>query len=208
MKKTVFNLIVVDESGSMSVIRKQALAGMNETLQTIKELQKTSNGEIEQRVTLILFDSTHCTFALSNASVDHIRPMTMKDYNPCGATPLYDAIGRGISHINAIASADDHVLVTIITDGMENCSTEYSLSMIRNLIEKLKQQNWTFTFIGTDNLDVESVAQSLNIDNSLAFQETEQGTQQMFAHELAARREYCRRVKDNEAMAEGDYFKF
>ena len=32
--KRVFNLIIVDESGSMSVIRQQAFAGMNETLST------------------------------------------------------------------------------------------------------------------------------------------------------------------------------
>ena len=38
--KRVFNLIIVDESGSMSVIRKQAFAGMNETLQTVREMQK------------------------------------------------------------------------------------------------------------------------------------------------------------------------
>ncbi len=33
--KRVFNLIIVDESGSMSIIRKQAFTGMNETLQTV-----------------------------------------------------------------------------------------------------------------------------------------------------------------------------
>ena len=34
--KQVHNLIIVDESGSMSIIRKQAFTGMNETLQTIR----------------------------------------------------------------------------------------------------------------------------------------------------------------------------
>ena len=38
--KRVFNLIIVDESGSMCVIEKQALAGMNETLETICKLQQ------------------------------------------------------------------------------------------------------------------------------------------------------------------------
>ena len=33
--KRVFNLLVVDESGSMSIIRRQALVGINETLATI-----------------------------------------------------------------------------------------------------------------------------------------------------------------------------
>lgn len=35
--KRVFNLIVLDESGSMSSIYQPALTGVNETLQTIRE---------------------------------------------------------------------------------------------------------------------------------------------------------------------------
>ena len=38
--KRVFNLLVVDESGSMSIIRRQALVGINETLATIQKMQK------------------------------------------------------------------------------------------------------------------------------------------------------------------------
>ena len=37
--KRVHNLIIVDESGSMEVIRKQACVGMNETLQTFCKMQ-------------------------------------------------------------------------------------------------------------------------------------------------------------------------
>ena len=36
MKTRVFNLIILDESGSMSCIERQALTGVNETLQTIR----------------------------------------------------------------------------------------------------------------------------------------------------------------------------
>ena len=38
--KRVHNLIIVDESGSMSIIRKQAFSGMNETLQTVRQMKK------------------------------------------------------------------------------------------------------------------------------------------------------------------------
>ena len=38
--KRVHNLIIVDESGSMSIIHKQAFTGMNETLQTIRQMQE------------------------------------------------------------------------------------------------------------------------------------------------------------------------
>lgn len=54
--KRVFNLLVVDESGSMSIIERQALVGINETLTTIQKMQKTHK-DMEQRVTLITFST-------------------------------------------------------------------------------------------------------------------------------------------------------
>ena len=187
--KRVFNLLVVDESGSMSIIERQALVGINETLTTIQKMQKTHK-DMEQRVTLITFDSTHTNVFYDNVRASNANPLKAKDYNPCGATPLYDAIGMGIAKINALTTEDDSVLVTIITDGEENCSEEYSLKMIKNLIEKLKKQNWTFTFIGTDDLDVENIALDMGIDNHLQFSEDEAGTKKMFARENRARERY------------------
>ena len=40
MKQRVFNLIILDESGSMCSIEKQAIDGVNETVQTIRAAQK------------------------------------------------------------------------------------------------------------------------------------------------------------------------
>ena len=73
--------------------------------------------------------------------------------------------------MNARTQKGDHVLVTIITDGEENSSEEWTLRMVRNMIEKLKPQGWTFTLIGTDNLDVETMAHSFAIDEHLEFQQ-------------------------------------
>ena len=42
---------------------------------------------------------------------------SMPEITTLAEPPLYDAIGIGISKINAIATEDDRVLVTIITDG-------------------------------------------------------------------------------------------
>ena len=203
--KRGFNLLVVDESGSMSIIRRQALVGINETLATIQKMQETHKN-LEQRVTLITFDSTHTNVFYDNVRASNANPLKAKDYNPCGATPLYDAIGMGIAKINALTTEDDSVLVTIITDGEENCSEEYSLKMIKNLIEKLKKQNWTFTFIGTDDLDVENIALDMGIDNHLQFSEDEAGTKKMFARENRARERYnkCRAMDCK--MEAGSYF--
>ena len=201
----VFNLLVVDESGSMSIIKRHALVGINETLTTIQKMQETHKN-LEQRVTLITFDSTHTNVFYDNVRASNANPLKAKDYNPCGATPLYDAIGMGIAKINALTTEDDSVLVTIITDGEENCSEEYSLKMIKNLIEKLKKQNWTFTFIGTDDLDVENIAMDMGIDNHLQFSEDEAGTKKMFARENRARERYnkCRAMDCK--MEAGSYF--
>ena len=169
--KRVFNMIIVDESGSMCVIKPQALAGINETIDTVKKMQKM-HPEMEQRISLLTFDSCHKTFKYDNVRAESAHRLGIKDYNPGGGTPLYDAIGIAISKLNAQTSEHDNVLVTIITDGEENSSMEYNLRMIKTLISKMKKQGWTFTLIGTDNLDVEGMAGSMNIDNHLAVSYT------------------------------------
>ena len=204
--KKVFNLIIVDESGSMSIIEKQALMGLNETLETVKKIQK-AHPDMEQRVTLLTFDSTHKRFIFDNVLAEDTHTLSKKDYRPGGATPLYDAIGIGISKLNAQTEPDDNVLVTIITDGEENCSEEYNLKMVKNLIEKLKKQNWIFTLIGTDNLDVEGMAGSLSIDDHMAFSEDAKGTTKMFMEGNVARCHFNTMLAEGRPMPRGHFFK-
>ena len=204
--KRVFNLIIVDESGSMSVIRKQAFAGMNETLQTVREMQK-KYPDTNQYVTLVTFDSDHTKWHYDNTPAADTRNLDWKAYNPCAATPLYDAMGKAISKVNAQIDEGDNVLVTVITDGEENSSEEWTLKMIRTMIEKLKKQNWTFTLIGTDNLDVETMAKSFAIDEHLEFQQDEAGTRAMFACERRSRERYNGCIADDTLMPTGSFFK-
>ena len=204
--KRVFNMIIVDESGSMCVIERQALAGINETIETVKKMQQL-HPDMEQRISLLTFDSGHKTFKYDNAKADNVNTLSARDYNPRGGTPLYDAIGISIAKLNAQTSEKDNVLVTIITDGEENSSEEYNLHMVKTLISKMKKQGWTFTLIGTDNLDVEGMAGSMNIDNHLAFTQDEQGTQMMFARENRARMRFNESISVGCAMPAGDYFK-
>lgn len=203
--KRVFNLIIVDESGSMSVIRKQAFAGMNETLETVRQIQK-KYPDTEQRVTLLTFDSDQIKWHYDNVVADSTKKLDWNAYTPSAATPLYDAIGKGISKVNAQASEGDNVLVTIITDGAENSSVEWTLKMVRTMIEKLKKQHWTFTLIGTDNLDVEVMAKSFAINEHLEFQQDEAGTKAMFAQERRCRERYNSCVQEDVEMSEGSFF--
>lgn len=203
--KRVFNLIIVDESGSMSIIRKQAFAGMNETLNTVRKMEERYPNQ-EQRVTLLTFDSDHMKWHYDNTPASKTKNLDWKAYHPSAATPLYDAMGNAISKMNAQVTDGDNVLVTVITDGEENCSREWTLKMIRTMIEKLKKQNWTFTLIGTDNLDVETMAQSFAIEEHLEFQQTEKGTRAMFARVDHCRERFNRCVAEDAVMASGSFF--
>lgn len=203
--KRVHNLIIVDESGSMSVIRKQAFTGMNETLQTVRRMQE-KYPEQEQRVTLVTFDTDHIKWHFDNTPAVHTKDLDGKQYTPYGGTPLYDAMGNAISKVNAQVAEHDNVLVTVITDGMENSSSEWTLKMIRTMIEKLKKQNWTFTLIGTDNLDVETMARSFAIDEHMEFCQDEAGTQAMFERERHGRMRYNDFLSAGKCMSSGSFF--
>jgi Mg-chelatase subunit ChlD len=204
--KRVFNLIIVDESGSMSIIRKQAFAGMNETLQTVRQMQEKFPDQ-EQHISLVTFDTSHTTWHYDNTPASDTKNLDWKAYNPGGGTPLYDAMGSAISKVNAQIADGDNVLVTVITDGEENSSQEWTLKMIRTMIEKLKKQKWTFTLIGTDNLDVETMAQSFAIEEHMEFQQTETGTRAMFARERRSRERYNCCVAEDAPMPTGSFFK-
>ena len=204
--KRVHNLIIVDESGSMEVIRKQAFVGMNETLQTVRKMQELYPDQ-QQFVTLLTFDTGHTTWHFDNVPALQTKDLDWRAYCPGGGTPLYDAIGKGISKTNAQIEDGDHVLVTIFTDGEENSSEEWTLKMVRTMIEKLKKQGWTFTLIGTDNLDVETMAHSFAIDEHLKFQEDEAGTSAMFARERRSRARYNCCLAKNADLPAGSFFK-
>jgi uncharacterized protein YegL len=55
MKKRIFNLIIIDESGSMMSIKKEAIDSVNETIQTIRAAQD-EHADQEHFVTLVTFN--------------------------------------------------------------------------------------------------------------------------------------------------------
>ena len=178
---------------------------MNETLQTVRQMQEKFPDQ-EQYVSLVTFDTGHTTWHYDNKPASQTKDLDWKAYCPGGGTPLYDAMGAAISKVNAQVSESDNVLVTVITDGEENSSCEWTLKMIRTMIEKLKKQNWTFTLIGTDNLDVETMAHNFAIDEHLMFAQTDEGTKAMFARERKSRERYNTCVSECRPMPMGTFF--
>jgi uncharacterized protein YegL len=178
--KNIINLMILDASGSMESIYNQALSGVNETIQTIRMGQK-EHPEFEQSLTLASFNSgkNYLNVKYSATPIDEVKEITKEDYIACGGTALYDAMGEMISELKRKVTLEDRVLVTVITDGYENASIHWNGPQIKSLVEELRHKGWTFTYIGA-NQDVEAVAGSMGIRNTLAFEETDNGSKEMF----------------------------
>ena len=90
----VYNVIIMDRSGSMWDIQRPAIQGFNEVLGGVKAAKKQFAGTQEQFITLVLFDSTSIDDVYWNADPEKAEILTVKTYVPGAATPLYDAVGR------------------------------------------------------------------------------------------------------------------
>ena len=150
MKTSIFNLIVLDESGSMDCIRKQTIMGCNEVLNTIKVAQNEHKETQDHYVSVYAFqsDGAPSRYLIQNESPDKVKHITKNDYKPCGCTPLYDAIGITVNSLREIVKTHKHAIgsVTIITDGMENSSKEYNHKQVSEMIKQLKEAGWNFNF--------------------------------------------------------------
>lgn len=91
-----------------------------------------------------------------------------------------------------------------MTDGEENASKDFSANSIKKLVEELKEKRWTFTYIGTDH-DVEKIASSLSINNTMMFEKNEEDIKSMFFKEQNARANYSKKISQNEETS-SNYF--
>ena len=165
----IFNLIILDESGSMQTIERQAVSGLNETFQTIINAQK------------------------ENHDVDVSKKLKWKDYEPDDCTPLFDAMGRSINELRKCVEENDVVLVTIITDGYENASRNYSGREIKRLVGELREKGWVFAYIGT-NQDVDAVADDMGIRSRMYYDYSDRGACVMFEAERSSKRNFFARL--------------
>ena len=206
---TVYNLIILDESGSMDVVRAATVRGFNELVQTVQGLAREFPDR-QQVVGLTTFNGLGIKEKLFMQPASALQPLTLADYRPDASTPLHDAIGQSVGKLRQTLAATGattfQVLVTVLTDGEENASKEFTRPIIRELIEQLKAQGWTFTYIGA-NHDVEAAAAGLAIDNKLAFTQNEAEMDAMFERERGARRRYnAQPAPAPGAAPKADYF--
>ena len=204
-KTQVFNVIILDKSGSMESIRKAAVDGFNETLAGIKKAQEKYAESQEHYVSILTFCDCEKKYVVDKVPVAESRKLTLDDYEPCCCTPLYDAMGFTLTTMrNHVKKVDDAVVVvTIITDGYENASKEYTGMAVKKLVEELKSGGWTFTYMGANQDSVE-VAFNLSIRNSRNFEATSGGTTQVMGKDTSTRMNFFGRLHAFHSGSKGE----
>lgn len=165
--KETHYLLIVDASSSMSPLLKSTISGVNEQIETIKQLEK-EHPEQKYTMSFIHFNSK-VTIEYADRKTESLNHINESNYVCSGMTALLDAIGVGVRDLNEkisdkISSGEASAVVVIITDGEENSSREFDGRKIKNMIEELQATGrWTFTFVGA-NIDSISTARNYGID--------------------------------------------
>ncbi len=176
--------IVLDRSGSMESIRDDVIGGFNHFVRTQQETAGLAT------LSLIQFDSHNPYEILHSFQLVQAVPLlTRATYAPRASTPLLDAMGRCIKELEAqlvsmkAQDQPEHVLVVIITDGMENASRHFSAERVRAMIaEKQELAGWKFVYLSADIDAVEQAVHDYGVagGHAMAFDKTAQGSANAF----------------------------
>ncbi|MBR3030797.1 MAG: VWA domain-containing protein [Bacteroidales bacterium] len=195
----IYNVIILDESGSMSAIYKETLSSMNEVLNGIRRDQE-DHPDQKNFVTIVTFEGEGVKGVKTRRDrvpIASIKDFTEEDYRPGACTPLYDAMGKTLNELETLVPEGDRVLATVITDGYENSSEEYSGRTIKALVDRLRAKGWTLAYIGA-NQDAVGVARELHISNALNFDATGEGVELMSIKWSRARSKACAKMKEQD----------
>lgn len=196
-KAKIYNLIILDKSGSMSSIAEAAISGFNETVGGIRAAQEKFAETQEHFVSLMVFCNCEKRLVYDNVPVAEVKELTSRDYRPCCCTPLYDAMGISINKLRSDIEdkPNSTAIVTVITDGLENASKEYSGQQVKKMVDELKERGWTFAYMGADH-DVEAVASQMSFNNVHRFSHDSKGMSSSWNYERKSRMGYFSRLHD------------
>jgi uncharacterized protein YegL len=156
-------VIILDESGSMSGTESTVISKTN-TL--ISEQQKIPG---DANITIYKFSTSgHGNYIMFRQNLQNAK-VSDDDYKPGGQTALHDAIGKVITEIGlALSKMREHerpgkVFMSIITDGQENDSNEFTGIKVAEMIKHQQEKyNWHIEYV-TIGFENKNLAKSMNI---------------------------------------------
>jgi uncharacterized protein YegL len=144
---------VLDASGSMQSDIDEVREELNaQVAQLQRDFESTGR---PCRITIAKFD-TQYTILRDQVAVEHMEPITDREYFAGGMTALYDAIGLSVKRADArmeykIRRGEGEALVVVFTDGGENSSSEFDAHQISQLLRDYQErEGWEIALVGTD----------------------------------------------------------
>ena len=167
---------IIDESGSMTGSESDIIGGFNKLVEEQKEVKDgqcsvsffSFNDEVKERfigkdvnevepltIGKLKFNPLYNVF--TSLEIDPEGTNQSYSYSPNGCTAMNDGIGTAIDKIGKWLnemSEDERPsknLIVIMTDGEENCSREYTLSKVQEMIKhQTEKYDWSFVYMGMD----------------------------------------------------------
>lgn len=156
-RKPTLIAVIVDESGSMATIRKDAEGGYAAFL----EEQQKVPGKCKIIRFHFAWNYMDMRWERAHELVD-IKDAPEMVLHPNGGTPLLDAVGRGIGEVEKLAG-DQRIIVVVITDGQENSSRKFTNAALQALTEQKIADGWNFIYLGA-NQDAFAAARAMGFD--------------------------------------------
>ncbi len=165
--KTIVSFLL-DETGSMDSVRDKTVSGFNEYVATLRTT------ETPTLLRLMTFNTEEFNVVYDFEEIQSVADLTREAYRPRELTNLYDAIGKLIHDSEDYLkemSPGPRVMCTIMTDGEENSSSEYTRAAIFKLITDKEKEGWAFVYLGA-NQDAWAASESIGIHrrNSANYQ--------------------------------------
>ena len=161
--------IVLDASGSMGAIEDD----IKGSFKTFMAEQKREEG----KTVLDVFQFSNQTRRIvEHADLAEYREDLMDSYRCCGRTALYDALCTAIDTLGkefaAMPEAERpaKVIFTIVTDGYENASREFSLQDVKERIDRqTREYAWEFVYLAAnqDEFEARRISSSMGVCQSM-----------------------------------------
>ena len=155
---TTYITFVMDETGSMSSLKDEAISGFNKYIDDLKrDLKGRTN------FSLMLFDSTKMRWHVIDKPIKEVTHLNEDTYRPGALTPLWDAVAEAIllTEERVKGKKNPKVVITVLTDGAENASRKYTTKTVKDMIKE--HSDWAINFLGA-NMDAWNVAGEIGID--------------------------------------------
>ncbi len=176
-QKTLVSFLL-DRSGSMASIKDDTIGGFNTYLDT---LDKEAGDLVE--FTLLQFDSDGVDKLCVGVPLKNVVRLNRDNFIPRASTPLIDAAMKTIRATEELAAKRAHehprVVVAIMTDGQENCSSQYTRQTLVETIREKTKAGWQFLYMGA-NIDAYGAAASYGISRGSTVSYNSQNSQSVF----------------------------